>query len=66
MPTLIIHGENDQDVPINQSHAFYRALHEQNVPVEFVIYPREGHGFSEREHRRDSEEPMLRWLERYL
>ncbi len=65
-PTLIIHGENDQDVPVNQSYAFYRALRERNIPVEFVIYPREGHSFSEREHRKDCEERILRWLERYL
>ena len=65
-PTLIIHGENDQDVPINQSHAFYRALRERNVPVEFVIYPRESHSFIEREHRKDCEERILSWFERYL
>jgi dipeptidyl aminopeptidase/acylaminoacyl peptidase len=65
-PTLIIHGENDHDVPVNQSHAFYRALRERNVPVEFVIYPREGHGLVEREHRKDCEERILNWLERYL
>jgi dipeptidyl aminopeptidase/acylaminoacyl peptidase len=65
-PTLIIHGEEDHDVPINQSYAFYRALRERKVPVEFVIYPREGHGLAEREHRIDYEERMLRWLERYL
>jgi len=65
-PTLIIHGQEDSDVPINQAHAFYRALRERNVPVEFVIYPREGHGLAEREHRKDSEERILRWLERFL
>jgi len=65
-PTLIIHGEVDQDVPINQAHAFYRALRERHVPVEFVIYPREPHGLNEREHQRDFEERILRWLERYL
>jgi len=65
-PTLIIHGEEDHDVPINQSHAFYRALRERNVPVEFVIYPREGHGLVEREHRKDCEARILLWLERYL
>jgi len=41
-------------------------LRERNVPVEFVIYPREGHGLIEREHRKDCEERILRWLERYL
>jgi len=65
-PTLITHGEEDHDVPINQAHAFYRALRERNIPVEFVIYPREGHGLSEREHRIDLEERILSWLERYL
>jgi dipeptidyl aminopeptidase/acylaminoacyl peptidase len=65
-PTLIIHGEVDQDVPINQAHAFYHALRECHVPVEFVIYPREPHGILEREHLRDFEERILKWLERYL
>ncbi len=65
-PTLIIHGAEDHDVPINQAHAFYRALRERNVPVEFVIYPREGHGLMEREHRKDCEERILSWLEQYL
>lgn len=65
-PTLIIHGEVDNDVPINQAHAFYHALRERHVPVEFVIYPREPHGITEREHLRDFEERILKWLERYL
>jgi dipeptidyl aminopeptidase/acylaminoacyl peptidase len=65
-PTLILHGEIDPVVPVNQAYAFYRALREKSVPVELVIYPREGHGSSEYEHRRDEEERVLRWLERYL
>ncbi|MBO0791437.1 MAG: S9 family peptidase, partial [Ktedonobacteraceae bacterium] len=46
-PTLIIHGEDDPAVPVAQAYAFYRALRERGVPVECVIYPREGHGLSE-------------------
>ncbi|HYX48601.1 MAG TPA: S9 family peptidase, partial [Ktedonobacteraceae bacterium] len=65
-PTLIMHGAEDHDVPINQAYAFYRALRERNVPVDFVIYPREGHGLLECEHRKDCEERILGWLERYL
>ncbi len=64
-PTLILHGENDPAVPVAQAYAFYRALHERNVPVELVVYPREGHGVSERAHVIDSLERQLRWLERY-
>jgi dipeptidyl aminopeptidase/acylaminoacyl peptidase len=65
-PTLILHGEDDSIVPVNQAYAFYRALKERSVPVELVIYPREGHGNTEYEHRRDEEERVLRWLERFL
>ncbi|GAC1350502.1 MAG: S9 family peptidase [Ktedonobacteraceae bacterium] len=65
-PTLILHGENDPAVPVAQAYAFYRALRERNVPVELVVYPREGHGLNERAHLLDAEERLLRWLERYL
>lgn len=65
-PTLILHGENDPAVPVAQAYAFYRALREHNVPVVCVIYPREGHGLSERAHLYDAIERELRWLEMYV
>ena len=65
-PTLVVHGENDACVPVNQAYAFYRALREHNVPVELVVYPREGHGPTEREHLRDMEERTSSWFEKYL
>ena len=65
-PTLIVHGEKDDVVPLNQANAFYRALCERSVPTELVIYPREGHSLREREHIRDYQERLLRWFEKYL
>ncbi len=65
-PTLILHGEKDECVPVNQAYAFYRALKERKVPTELVIYPREGHGLSERDHLRDYHERILRWFEKYV
>lgn len=65
-PTLIIHGEDDPAVPVAQAYAFYRALRERNVPVELVVYPREGHGLNERGHIQDYFKRLLDWLERYL
>src|SRR6266571_4719149 len=65
-PTLILHGEDDPAVPVAQAYAFYRALRERNVPVELVVYPREGHGLNEKAHLRDAIERQLRWFERYL
>ncbi len=65
-PTLILHGESDQYVPTVGSYAFHRALQERGVPVELVVYPREGHGVSEYSHALDIEERVIRWLEKYL
>ncbi len=58
-PTLIVHGERDTRVPIAQAQEFYRALVERGVPVEFVVFPREGHGISEPRHQLDR---LRRWL----
>ncbi|HET8907449.1 MAG TPA: S9 family peptidase [Ktedonobacterales bacterium] len=65
-PTLIVHGEQDPCVPVNQAYEFHRALLERNVPTELVVYPREGHGFQERDHVLDVDTRMLRWMARYL
>ncbi len=65
-PTLIIHGEQDVCVPVNQAYAFHYALRERNVPTELVVYPREGHGFTERAHGIDWEQRLVGWFKRYV
>ena len=45
-PTLIVHGEIDDIVPIAQSEALDEALTAQNIPHKFIRVPGEGHGFS--------------------
>lgn len=44
-PTFLVHAEDDQTVPVQNSLVFYQALHRHNVPVEMHIYPQGGHGF---------------------
>jgi dipeptidyl aminopeptidase/acylaminoacyl peptidase len=65
-PTLILHGEKDPCVPVNQAYAFHRALVERDMPVELVVYPREGHGLLERAHLVDADQRVLRWFQTYL
>jgi dipeptidyl aminopeptidase/acylaminoacyl peptidase len=65
-PTLILHGEEDQDVPVEQSYLFYRALQDKRVPTELVVYPREDHAVKERAHLLDMSRRVLAWMERYL
>lgn len=61
-PSLLQVGSND----INHNGEIYRALADHNVPVEYVVYPREGHGISEPAHVRDLLERNLRWFLRWL
>jgi dipeptidyl aminopeptidase/acylaminoacyl peptidase len=65
-PTLIIHGAADPRVPIGQSQELYTALKWKGVPVEFVTYPREGHGVAEKAHQLDFMRRVTAWFEKYL
>lgn len=65
-PTMILHGQADTRVPIPQAEEFYRALTERHVPVEFVTYPRENHGFVEPRHIEDRYQRYLVFFGKYL
>ena len=65
-PTLIMHGEEDLCTPLPQATEFYNALIEAGCEVELVVYPREGHGWTEREHQIDSWHRMRDWLATHL
>ena len=65
-PTMIMHGQVDTRVPIAQAQEFYQALKERNVPVEFVVYPRENHGFTEPRHQMDRVRRYVRFFAKYL
>ena len=61
-PSLLLHGEKD----IDSAPEIYQALTDAGTPVEFVTYPREGHGFVEPMHQRDLMSRNLRWFQRWL
>ncbi|TMQ34329.1 MAG: S9 family peptidase [Planctomycetota bacterium] len=65
-PTLILVGEYDVECPVPQSYEFWHALRTLEVPTEFVVYPKEGHGISKPEHQRDILKRMLGWFDKYL
>ena len=65
-PTMILHGQADTRVPIAQAEEFYRALYERHVPVEYVTYPRENHGFVEPHHIQDRLQRYLVFFGKYL
>lgn len=65
-PTLILHGENDNDVPIAEAEQLYIALHDVGVPTTLVRYPREGHGLRETGHVVDALRRSLAWYQKYF
>jgi dipeptidyl aminopeptidase/acylaminoacyl peptidase len=65
-PTLIVYGAEDRRVPPPQGQEFYIALKKRGVPVEFVTYPREGHGFRELGHNKDFLGRTITWFNKYV
>jgi len=65
-PLLISHGDKDDRVPISQGWEIYTALKLLGKQVEFDIYPREAHGWAERNHQLLSIKRNLEWFEKYV
>ncbi len=65
-PTLILHGQEDLDVPVEQGYFFYRALKDLAVETELVVYPREPHSIREKAHVLDSNRRTTKWFTRHL
>jgi dipeptidyl aminopeptidase/acylaminoacyl peptidase len=63
-PVLLIHGDNDNDVPAGEAEQFFIALKDVGVETLFVRYPREGHGLREARHQVDALERTLAWYEK--
>ncbi len=65
-PTMLMHGENDNDVPIAEAEQFYVALKDVGTEAVMVRYPREGHGIRESKHVVDSIDRSIRWYEKHF
>jgi dipeptidyl aminopeptidase/acylaminoacyl peptidase len=65
-PTMLVHGENDNDVPIAEAEQFYVALKDVGTEAVMVRYPREGHGVREPKHVVDWTDRSIRWYEKHF
>jgi dipeptidyl aminopeptidase/acylaminoacyl peptidase len=65
-PTMLMHGENDNDVPIAETEQFYIALRDVGTEAVMVRYPREGHGIRESKHVVDSIDRSIKWYEKHF
>lgn len=64
-PTLFVHGERDARCPLPQGLMMHRALRDNAVETELVVYPREDHEFAEPRHVLDRAKRIADWFERH-
>lgn len=64
--TLVVHGESDTRVPPEQTTELYRGLRHFNDKTEILLYPREGHGLSEKAHQRHFAKKFVEWFDTHV
>lgn len=65
-PFIVLQGKNDPRVLQVESDEIVAAAKANNVPVEYVIFPDEGHGFVKKENNITASEEILKFLDKYL
>lgn len=65
-PLLVIQGANDPRVLQVESDEIVAAVRANGVPVEYVLFDDEGHGFTKRENRIKASEAYVTFLDKYL
>ena len=65
-PVLLQHGEADIRVPFSQGVMFFNALKRRNVPVRFLVLPRQPHGPTEPKMVMAAMKSNLEWFDKYI
>ena len=65
-PTLVLHGANDTNVPVYEAEQVVEELRKRHVPVEYILFPDEGHGFRNEQNRITSVSAIVDWFVKYL
>ncbi len=65
-PLLVIQGANDPRVLQVESDEIVEKVKARGVPVDYVIFPDEGHGFKKRKNRITASERYVEFLDRHL
>lgn len=65
-PTIVLHGANDTNVPVVEAVQVVTNLKKRNIPVEYVLFPDEGHGWRKTPNRIKSTVAVTKWFAKYL
>lgn len=64
--TMVQHGANDTNVPVIEAEQIVNTLKSRGVPVEYILFPDEGHGFRKIPNRIRSTSEMVRFFREHL
>ena len=65
-PMLVVQGANDPRVLQVESDELVAAVQANEVPVEYLVFPDEGHGFRKRANRVSASDAYVKFLNTYL
>jgi dipeptidyl aminopeptidase/acylaminoacyl peptidase len=63
---MVQHGANDTNVPVIEAEQIVKHLKSRGVPVEYVLFPDEGHGWRKIPNRIRSTVEMVRFFDKHL
>jgi dipeptidyl aminopeptidase/acylaminoacyl peptidase len=63
---MVLQGSNDVRVLPIESEEIVKGVKKNGVPVEYIVYDNEGHGFAKKENQIDSDKKVLAFLDKYL
>ena len=64
-PTLVLHGEQDFRVPVQQGLAYYNTLRARQIPSRLVYFPDENHWILKPQNSRLWYQEFIAWCDRY-
>ncbi|MDX1997843.1 MAG: S9 family peptidase [Thermoanaerobaculia bacterium] len=65
-PLMVLQGANDPRVLQVESDEIVAAVRKNNVPVEYIVFPDEGHGFQNKVNRTKAYESILAFVDQHL
>ena len=65
-PLIVLQGANDPRVLKAESDDIVAAVKKNGVPVEYVVFPDEGHGFTKKKNQIEGYGAVLTFLDQHL
>jgi len=64
IPILLLHGEDDKRISVNNSIELASALVKNSIPHKLVVYPNDNHGLMKNKEKANKE--LVSWFRQYL